>query len=106
MIRTLFKLTAFTAALGAASLAEAQPSLPPGPGYDTLVMVCSSCHGPEVVADKQMNKAEWEDTVHTMLDRGGDATPAQVAEIVAYLVANFSGAPKPAAQPPAAPAAK
>lgn len=104
-MRTLLKLTALTAALGVVSPAQAQ-DLPPGPGRDTLVTVCSSCHQPEVVADKQMSKKEWEDTVHSMVDRGADATEAQVAEIVAYLVANFSGAPKPAAQPAAAPPAK
>ena len=97
-MRTQLQLAAFAAALAAASLAQAQ-ELPPGPGHDTLVNACSSCHQPEVVADKQMSKKEWEDTVHTMVDRGADATEAQVAEIVAYLTANFSGAPKAPAQP-------
>jgi mono/diheme cytochrome c family protein len=102
VIRTLLKLTA-AAVIGAASLAQAQ-ELPPGPGHDTLVAACSSCHQPEVVADKVMSKKEWEDMVHTMVDRGADATEAQVAQIVAYLTANFSGAPKPPAQPAAPPA--
>jgi mono/diheme cytochrome c family protein len=105
VIRTLLKLAAVAAALGAASLAQAQ-ELPPGPGRETLVAACSSCHEPQVVADKQMSKKEWEDTVHSMVDRGADATEAQVVEIVAYLVANFSGALKAPAQPAAAPPAK
>ncbi len=102
MIRTLFKLTALAAVLGAASLAHAQDSLPPGPGHDTLVTACSSCHAPEVVADKQMSRAEWEKVVKTMVDRGADATDAQIAEIVAYLTAHYSGAPQPAQPAPAA----
>lgn len=103
-MRRVLKMAAAMAAVGVASLAHAQDNLPPGPGRDTLVAVCSSCHAPDVVAGKQMSRVEWEKVVRVMADRGADGTDAQLAEIVNYLVANYSDGPKPPTQPaPATP---
>jgi competence protein ComEA len=80
-------------ALGAAvclfaATAEAQ-SFPDGPGKEAFVAICSSCHDPTHVLDKQLTKAEWQAKVLEMLQEETDVTQADQDAIVAYLAKNF-----------------
>jgi hypothetical protein len=101
---TVIAAGAMIAGLGAAFAQTAGGSLPPGPGYDTLVRVCSDCHGADVVMGKSLDRAGWTEIVSMMADRGASVTPADATVIVDYLTANL-GPPGAAAASPAAPPA-
>jgi competence protein ComEA len=80
----------------AAPAAGAPSALPPGPGHDTMVKVCSGCHDPSIAAQQRLSHDGWVELVNTMAARGAPATDAQLDEITAYLAKSFpEGAPKP-----------
>jgi len=69
--------------------AAAQPHLPPGPGRDALMKVCSTCHSPENVTGMAKTRDDWAALVGEMADQGAQATDAEFSQIVDYLAANF-----------------
>lgn len=70
--------------------ADAHPGLPPGPGRDTLLQVCSRCHAPENVIANRQDRQGWEDTLTKMSDYGAVASDDEFSAILDYLVKNFS----------------
>jgi mono/diheme cytochrome c family protein len=76
-----------------ASAAPAASVLPPGPGHDTMVRVCSACHAPEIAAQQRLSAQGWKDLVDTMASRGAPGSEADFAEITAYLAKNFPDKP-------------
>jgi cytochrome c5 len=104
VIRTLSIVAAsvFTLGVGAAFAEAGADGLPEGPGHDTFVTVCSGCHAPELVLDKRMDYAGWDELVQTMVGRGASASPEEVKAITDYLAKNL---PAPGAAPAAAAAA-
>jgi hypothetical protein len=71
--------------------------LPPGPGRDVTVRVCSGCHSPGLVAGEHLSPEAWHDLVRVMAARGAVATDNEFDEITAYLAMSFpkTAAPKP-----------
>lgn len=65
--------------------ATAVDGLPAGPGHDTFVRVCSACHAPDIVMDKRLDRAGWEETVQMMIGRGATASESETEEIIDYL---------------------
>ena len=63
--------------------------LPPGPGKDTFVRVCSKCHSPNNVMANGQNQQGWENTITKMVGFGATGTDAEFSEILDYLVKNF-----------------
>lgn len=63
--------------------------LPEGPGRETMVAICSSCHGPAVAASRRLDRPGWESLVRSMIERGGSATEQQMRETVDYLSRSF-----------------
>src|SRR5664280_2623340 len=63
--------------------------LPDVAGKDTVVQVCTKCHGPGNIAKKRLNREDWDDQVADMVERGAEATPQELAAVVNYLTANF-----------------
>lgn len=63
--------------------------LPDGPGKQTLVQICGSCHAPEVVLGKGFTRDGWTQVVGTMIERGAQGSDEQFTEIVQYLTSNF-----------------
>jgi competence protein ComEA len=63
--------------------------LPPGPGRDTFIRVCSKCHSPSNVMANPQNQQGWEDTITKMVGFGATGTDAEFSEILGYLVKNF-----------------
>ena len=73
---------------GAARAQPAMPGaelLPEGAGRDTTLRVCTGCHAPEVIVNRTQKNAAWPDVVQAMVEKGAEATPAELAEISAYL---------------------
>jgi hypothetical protein len=63
--------------------------LPPGPGRDVTVRVCSGCHSPGLVANEQLSPQEWHDLVRLMAAQGAVATDNELNQITAYLAKSF-----------------
>ena len=63
--------------------------LPPGTGKAEVMAVCMECHGVNNIRRQRLSRDEWTSEVSDMLDRGAQATDAQVDVIVDYLTANF-----------------
>ncbi len=63
--------------------------LPPGPGRETMVRVCSGCHTPAIVVDQRLTPAGWGSVVEQMAANGAQGTDADFAAIKAYLATSF-----------------
>ncbi|PZU06864.1 MAG: hypothetical protein DI605_17490 [Sphingomonas sp.] len=74
--------------------APAAPSaLPPGPGRDTMLRVCSGCHDPAIAAQQRLSHDGWVELVNTMASRGAQATDEQLDEVTNYLATAFPDTP-------------
>jgi hypothetical protein len=63
--------------------------LPPGPGHDLTIRVCSGCHSPALTADEQLSPQGWHDLVHLMAVQGAVATEEEFDQISVYLAKSF-----------------
>lgn len=63
--------------------------LPDVAGKDTVVRICTRCHGPGNIARKRLSREDWDDQVADMVERGAKGTPEELAAVVKYLTANF-----------------
>jgi quinoprotein glucose dehydrogenase len=77
------------AANNVAAAPSGQNHLPPGPGHDVMVRVCSGCHSPEIVANQHLSAQEWNSLVQNMSARGAIATDAEFDQITDYLARSF-----------------
>lgn len=101
----------FISCLAAVSFAVAadKPKLPDGPGKETLLRVCGSCHGAEIVLGKRLSRDGWNQIVVNMIQRGAQGTDDDFSAIVDYLTNTVSAEPaktsvtKPAADLPDGP---
>ena len=69
----------------------ASAQLPDGPGKDTVVKVCGTCHEPNRAAALRLTREGWEQTVADMRWRGAKGTDEEFATVIDYLAANFLG---------------
>jgi competence protein ComEA len=74
--------------LSLAPLASAQ-DLPAGKGKDVVDMICSTCHGPDLITSRRATKEEWNDIVGDMVSRGASASSEQIQTIKDYLTKYF-----------------
>jgi quinoprotein glucose dehydrogenase len=77
------------AANALAAVPSTQAHLPPGPGHDLTVRVCSGCHSPDVAANQHLSEQEWNSLVQSMAARGAVATDNEIDEITKYLARSF-----------------
>ena len=80
---------ASSAANAIASVPSAQNQLPPGPGHDLMVRVCSGCHSPDIAANQHLSPQEWNGLVQDMSARGAVATDEEFDQITDYLARSF-----------------
>src|SRR5258707_9555008 len=96
--RTRFAAAAAALCLGWVGpvLAQApEDPLPPGPGKDVVVRVCTSCHEASQFAFARYTPEEWDKEINKMASAGADMTAEEQVAIQAYLVKNFPKAPPP-----------
>jgi hypothetical protein len=80
----------------AAAAKGVYPLLPPGPGRDVEVRVCSQCHTPERPATERHDLAGWNDVINQMVNNGATASDAEFDQIANYLAKSFPpGKPLP-----------
>lgn len=76
--------------MGVALLAgSAWADLPPGPGRDVTIRVCSKCHSPDRIATRHQSKQAWEDTISKMAEMGAQASEDEFYTILDYVSKNF-----------------
>jgi cytochrome c551/c552 len=88
------------ARLGLAALAvpaAALAQLVPGPGAELTQAKCAICHEIEYVTRAPQSRAQWEDVVRTMLERGTPMTPDEMKVITEYLATYYNREPPSAA---------
>jgi quinoprotein glucose dehydrogenase len=66
-----------------------QNHLPPAPGHDLTVRVCSGCHSPDLAASQRLSAQEWNSLVQNMSARGAVATDEEFDQISGYLARSF-----------------
>jgi competence protein ComEA len=76
---------ALTAVIAAGPAAVVAGELPPGPGRDTLVRVCSDCHGVDLFEGQRRTRDQWREVVNDMVARGANSTDDDTKAIVNYL---------------------
>jgi cytochrome c5 len=77
------------AVLCGAPIALAASGLPEGPGRKVVERVCATCHELDVVTDKKLERAQWQDIVNEMIGFGAKLNKVQATEVVNYLAKNF-----------------
>ena len=98
---------ALALALAGPVLAQATDDpLPPGPGKDVVVRVCTACHDATEFAYARYTPQEWDNEIAKMEGAGAEMTAEEQTAISAYLARNFAK-PAPAApgeaKPPSPP---
>ncbi|HTR38795.1 MAG TPA: helix-hairpin-helix domain-containing protein [Bryobacteraceae bacterium] len=73
--------------LAAPSIQSAE--LPDGPGKPIMMRACIGCHKVEEFLAYRLTKDEYQKAVYSMVDRGAQATNAELDTIAAYLYKNF-----------------
>jgi competence protein ComEA len=68
---------------------QSKSQLPEGPGKDTFVKVCGTCHSTDNVIGKGYSEDGWAQVVGTMVNNGAQMSDEQVDTIVKYLATNF-----------------
>jgi len=69
--------------------AQAQSSLPDGPGKPLVEKVCSKCHDLEGVARSRNSKEGWSKIVDDMVSRGAEASDPEIEQIINYLTTSL-----------------
>jgi competence protein ComEA len=69
------------------------PVLPDGPGKQTTINVCGTCHGVERVAALHQSRRDWENTISKMVSMGANASEDELNTVLDYLSKNFPPAP-------------
>jgi competence protein ComEA len=86
LVRALIAIVALATGAGVASA-----QLPDGPGKETVVRICGTCHEPNRAAAVRLTREGWEQTVSDMRWRGAKGTDEEFAQIIDYLATNFLG---------------
>jgi competence protein ComEA len=63
--------------------------LPPGSGRDSVITMCSGCHGLKTVVAARRTRREWQSVVESMAAVGAPGTAADISRTVQYLAARF-----------------
>ena len=69
--------------------AHGNQDFPAGPGRDTFLRVCSTCHSPANVIPNGQSREGWEDTITKMVGFGASGTDEEFSDILDYLTKNF-----------------
>jgi mono/diheme cytochrome c family protein len=82
------------AGFGVALAAPAAPSEAAAAEAKALIQSgCVSCHEEAVIVGLRRSEAQWDEVLNRMVGMGAAVSPADMAKIRAYLVANYSETP-------------
>ena len=95
-LKLLLAISALT--LGGICAAGAQEMLPPGPGMQETVRLCSTCHGIDIFRDIRRSEAMWDVTINNMISAGMTISDAEYDTVLAYLSQSMGVTPLPPQQ--------
>jgi competence protein ComEA len=75
------------------SAQDAKPQLPEGPGKETTLRLCSTCHGAQIVLGKPHSEDGWGAIVADMVQRGAPGTEEEFYDVVQYLTKYIKAGP-------------
>ncbi len=78
-------------ALGAVRPAAAQTTLPEGPGKETTVKICGTCHPAERGVAVRLTREGWQELISRMVSLGAKGTDAELQATLEYLATHFEG---------------
>lgn len=61
----------------------------PEAARQTFDKVCSACHAIETVTSQRHTRAQWQESITSMIERGAKGTPEEFAQILDYLSAQY-----------------
>jgi cytochrome c5 len=73
--------------------ANATPDLPPGPGREPFLRICTGCHSTSTVTSERRTAESWANIVDEMRSRGANGSDEDMNKIIDWLAANYP--PKP-----------
>ena len=65
--------------------------LPDGPGKETVVKVCATCHEPRRAASLRLTRDGWAAVIDDMIKRGAKGSDDEFNVVLDYMAANFLG---------------
>jgi len=83
-------LIAIAAAAQPPAADDPSSSFPPGRGRDTMLRVCSGCHGIESAIAQYRSHEDWVKALEEMGNNGAQASDREWDDILAYIDHNFS----------------
>jgi virginiamycin B lyase len=96
IMRAMVLLGATLMSPGTASAQQARQAFPEGPGKNTVVAICGSCHDIGRLTAGYTSEG-WHTVIRMMQNFGAPIPPDQVATITDYLINTFPEKPRPAA---------
>lgn len=79
-------------ALASAAAAEQDlGGLPPGPGQEETLYLCSACHSIKLVTQQTLSRKRWDKTLEWMVEEQGmpEPEPDERARILNYLAEHY-----------------
>jgi mono/diheme cytochrome c family protein len=76
----------------------------PAGAREAFLKVCGGCHPVETVTSQRRTRAQWQESINSMVARGAKGTDAELAAILDYLTAQFGPAAPGAPSAPFGPA--
>ena len=84
-------LSAVGAVLILAGSTQAFAQLPDGPGKDTVLRVCGTCHPATTAGSVRLTRPGWQATIGEMVARGARASDEDLNAVLNYLATHFLG---------------
>lgn len=82
-------LATSVAARSQARLSIADRVLPPGPGREAVLRMCSDCHTADTIAYQRHSADEWGTIIEDMRSRGAQGDDATAGQVKLYLARAF-----------------
>jgi cytochrome c5 len=76
-------------ALRAQDVALVTRELPPGEGVVTVRAICTTCHGPALIAQQRLSRDGWSREIDKMAGWGASVPPGQRDVLLKYLTLSF-----------------
>jgi cytochrome c5 len=76
-------------ALRAADVQQLQQELPPGEGVASIRASCTTCHGPELIAQQRLSRDAWSREIDKMAAWGASVAPGERDVLLNYLSSSF-----------------
>ena len=64
----------------------------PAGAREALLKVCGGCHPVDTVTSQRLSRAQWQESINSMVTRGAKGTNEELAAILEYLATQYGPA--------------